>query len=278
MLRKAARLAVDEVVIDFEDSVADTSKTNVTRSRLVTLVESLEWAAPQVAVRLNAYGSPWFDDDVSAIVGPLGHRADSVVVPKVEARETVEAVRRALGAVGSAARLQLIIESARALVEVEAIAATAAKNQAEALLFGPGDYAASLGLAEPILGGRHERFAGDRWQYARSRIVNAAHAFGLDAIDGPYAAFDDAEGLRKLAEHARLLGFTGKWAIHPAQIAVLTEVFTPTAAEVEHALSVVAALETADSAGNGAAAQESVMIDAASIRMARRVLDSAAGT
>jgi citrate lyase subunit beta/citryl-CoA lyase len=168
--------------------------------------------------------------------------------------------------------MQLLIESARGLVEVEAIAAAAAENGGQALVFGPGDYAASLGVVEPVLGGWHDRFPGDRWQPARSRIANAAHAFGLEAIDGPYAAFTDEDGLRSLAEYARLLGFTGKWAIHPRQVSVLTDAFTPAAAEIDRARAVLAALEAAGSAGDGVTSREGAMIDAASIRMARRVL------
>lgn len=274
MLAKAAALRVDEVVLDFEDSAADDKKTAAARAELVAVVNSLEWGAPSLALRVNGYGSPWFDDDVADLVRPLRGTIGSVVVPKVDSSETVRAVRRSLDAVGSTACLQLLIESARGVVEVDAIGAAAAAGGVEALLFGPGDYAASLGQAEPVLGGRHERFPGDRWQYARSRVVNAAHAFGLDAIDGPYAAFADEEGLRLLADQARLLGFTGKWAIHPAQVPVLTEVFTPTQAEVQHARSVIAAL---GGEPDGAAAHGGVMIDAASVRMARRVLEHASG-
>jgi citrate lyase subunit beta/citryl-CoA lyase len=282
MLAKAAALAVDEIVVDLEDSVPDAEKTDETRRTLVEAFEHLEWQAPRVSIRVNGCASPWFEGDVAGVVAPLGDRIASVVLPKVEGPEVLEAARAALAAAGHEARLQAMIETARGLVHVETIAASAAATGTETLIFGPGDYAASLGVLEPTLGGIDERYPGDQWHYARSRIAAAAHAFDLEPIDGPYAAYADDEGLATSASRARLLGFTGKWAIHPRQVAPLVAVFSPGPDEIARAREVIDALDAAAGRGEGAASHGGSMIDAASVRMARRTLayappDRAAG-
>jgi citrate lyase subunit beta/citryl-CoA lyase len=272
MLAKSATLDADEIVIDLEDSVPDSEKTDETRRAVVTAVEQLAWRAPRLAVRVNGYGSPWFERDISGVVGPLGDRVSSVVVPKVETPKALEAARSELEAARHAARLQALIETALGLVRVETIGASADATGTETLIFGPGDYAASLGVLEPTLGGIDDRYPGDQWHYARSRIAVTAHAFGLEPIDGPYAAFTDDDGLETSALRARLLGFTGKWAIHPRQVALLTAAFTPGSDEIARARSVVDALDKAAAEGDGAVKQDGAMIDAASVRMARRTL------
>jgi citrate lyase subunit beta/citryl-CoA lyase len=275
MLAKAATLAADEVVIDLEDSVADSEKTDETRRAVVMAVEQLDWQAPRIAIRVNGFGSPWFERDIRGVVAPLCDRVASVVLPKVETPEALAAARRELGAVRHAAHLQATIETARGLVMVETIGASADTTGAETLIFGPGDYAASLGVPEPILGGIDDRYPGDQWHYARSRIAAAAHAFGLEPIDGPYAALSDDEGLETSALRARLLGFTGKWAIHPRQLALLTAAFSTDSDDLARARDVIDALDKAAADGEGAVSQRGAMIDAASVRMARRTLAQA---
>jgi citrate lyase subunit beta/citryl-CoA lyase len=241
MLEKAAALPADEIVVDLEDGVAvadkETARANLPLAR----------ARRTLAVRINGVATPWWRDDLADV------RADVVVVPKVESADDVERVLELLPAgVG----LEVQIESARALVEVERIAAVG--GPLEALVFGPGDFAASLGV--PVL-----TIGAGASEYALARIAVAARAFGLQAVDGPYAALRDLEGLDASARRALAHGYDGKWVVHPAQIAPVNAVFSPSPAEVERARRLV---EAAD----GASAVEGEMVDAATRRLAEAVL------
>jgi citrate lyase subunit beta/citryl-CoA lyase len=178
----------------------------------------------------------------------------------LEQLELKHGIERAIG-------LEIQIESPRGLVEIERIAV--ASDRIETLIFGPGDYAAAVGAPQLSVGALEPGYPGDQWHYVLSRIVNTARAFGLQAIDGPYAAIRDLDGYREVAQRSRLLGFDGKWALHPDQIAVCNEVYRPGAEEFERALRILDAYTTAtDSDGLGAAMFEGEMIDEASRKMA----------
>ena len=241
MLAKAATLPADEIVVDLEDGVAavdkERARDNVSRAR----------ARGTLAVRVNK-GSV-ADIEAAAAV------ADVIVVPKVESPDDVAAVTAVTDL-----PLEVQIETARGLVEVERIAACA---QVEALVFGPGDFAASLGV--PVL-----TIGSGASEYAMARIAVAARAFGLQVIDGPHAALGDEAALRTAAERALALGYDGKWAIHPSQLDVLHDVFTPTADEVDRARRIV---EAAD----GAIRLDGEMVDEATKKLAAGVLARAAG-
>jgi citrate lyase subunit beta/citryl-CoA lyase len=244
MLAKAADLSADEVVVDLEDGVARGDKERA-RANL-----PLARARGTLAVRVNKGSRA----DLEAAIAV----ADVVVVPKVESVADVARVAELLPAgVG----LEVQIETARGLVEVEAIAAYGAPL--EALVFGPGDFAASLGV--PVL-----TIGAGASEYAMARIAVAARAFGLQAVDGPHASLGDEEALRASAARALALGYDGKWAIHPAQIAVLHDVFTPTEAEVERARRIV-------EAEDGAIRLDGDMVDEATKKLAAGVLARAAG-
>ena len=246
MLAKAAGLPADEVVIDLEDGVAVADKESA-RANLASAR-----AQGTLAVRINGVRTPWWRDDLAAAA-----HADVVVVPKVESPEDVTAVAALLPAgVG----LEVQIETARGLVEVERIAA--ADAPLEALVFGPGDFAASIGV--PVL-----TIGSGASEYALARIAVAARAFGLQPVDGPYAVLADAAGLRAAAEVALALGYDGKWVIHPDQIGPVNEVFTPSPAEVERARAILAAAD-------GASSVSGEMVDAATKRLAEGVLARAA--
>jgi citrate lyase subunit beta/citryl-CoA lyase len=271
MLEKAAALDVDEVIVDLEDSVPRDLKTDGTRKAVTDALERRDWRARIVAVRVNAPGTEWFEDDLRSLASSAGGRLDAVVVPKVESAQTVLAVDALLSQLGLArVALEAQIESALGLLHVEAIAG--ASPRLEALVFGPGDYAASLGISQTVLGGLDPHYPGDQWHYARSRIAVAAHAHGLEPIDGPYADYRDADGLVAIARLARAVGCTGKWVIHPDQIEPCAAVFAPSADEVEHAMRVLAALDDAARSGRGAAQLDGRMIDEASRRDAETVL------
>ena len=172
--------------------------------------------------------------------------------------------------------VEVQIETALGLTRVEEIAA--ASPRIEALVFGPGDYAASLGVSQAQIGGIDPAYPGDQWHYARSRIAVAAHANGLDPIDGPFAAFRDEAGLVETARRARLLGFTGKWVIHPGQIEACNREFSPSQDEVTAAHRLLAALDKAAREGRGAAELDGAMIDEASRRLAEAVIARAGGS
>jgi citrate lyase subunit beta / citryl-CoA lyase len=185
-------------------------------------------------------------------------------------------IERAVGLESGKIELEAQIENAAGLVNIDAI--SRATERLEALHFGPGDFAASLRMPYRSIGTMDEwdeAYPGHRFHYAMQRIVVAARAAGLRAVDGPVADYRDEEGLRKSCLLARSLGFDGKWCIHPAQIEVVNEVFSPTEREIEWAQKVTAAYEEANAAGTGAITVDGQMVDAASIRMARNTLDLA---
>ena len=270
---KAQAIDVDEVVIDLEDALAAEAKTNAVRALVAGKLRE-RWAAGICAVRVNAVGSPWFLDDLEQVVPHAGASLHAIVVPKVESAAAVLAVERLLERLepkGHRVAIEAQIESARGLLHVEEIAA--ASDRLEALIFGPADFAASMGIRHLHVGGIDHAYAGDQWAYPRSRIAVAAHAHGLAAVDGPYGLYNDDDGLRTSAERARAVGLTGKWAIHPKQLDVCGDVFTPSAEERAHAKELLAALDGAAKAGEGATSLGSSMLDAASRRLALNILD-----
>ena len=248
MLEKAATLTVDEVVVDLEDGVAAVDK-KAARDRLGSAR-----AARTLAVRINGVGTPWWRDDLEAVRALV---PDVVVMPKAESADAVRAVAELLPAgVG----LEVQIETARGLVEAERIAALG--SPLEALVFGPGDFAASIGVPVLTIG------AGPS-EYALARIVVAARAFGLQAVDGPLAVLDDEAALRASAERALAHGCDGKWVVHPAQIDTVTAVFTSASDELDRACRILAATD-------GVSVVDGEMVDAATKRLAEGVIARAA--
>lgn len=271
-LARAATVEVDEVIVDLEDSVPADQKTDETRQLVAGAISGSNWQAPTVAVRINAVDSPWFADDIIAIARLTGPRLASLVLPKVEGPADVLRVVSILGqleadgvAVGHVG-IEAQIETALGLVNVEAIAASSPRLAA--LVFGPGDFAASMGMPMASIGAIDPDYPGDQWLYPRSRIVVAARAFGLAPIDGPYANFRDPDGLRESARRARILGFAGKWVIHPDQIGICRGAFTPSEAELAAAERALETLDLSRQRGAGAAAIGDTMIDEATRRAA----------
>jgi citrate lyase subunit beta / citryl-CoA lyase len=277
-LARAATIEVDEVVIDLEDSVATADKGDRARQQVVNAIRQFKWRTPSLAVRVNAPGSSWFVDDIRAVVAGAGSRLDSIVIPKVEAADDILGVdgliQRTAGGDGliPEVRLQALIETAAGVLRVDEIAASSPRL--EALVFGAGDFAASLGLPMGDIGAIDGRYPGDQWLYPRSRIAVAAAAYRLGAIDGPFADFRDLQGLSESAYRARMVGFTGKWAIHPDQVRVCRDTFSPSPAEIAQASRI---LQVLDTAGGGAAAVDGTMIDEASRRSAENIRDQGEG-
>ncbi|HEY7004686.1 MAG TPA: CoA ester lyase [Gaiellaceae bacterium] len=275
-LAKAPTLSADEVFVDLEDAVAADAKGDEPAQRAARALSEGDWRARTVSVRINGLTTDWWRRDLELVVSGAPARLDSVVLPKVESAADVETAAGALAELEAQLglqrpiALQAQIESARGLVEVERIAGSSPRL--ESLVFGPGDYAASLGVAQRFIGELDPGYPGDQWHYARSRIAAAAHAFGLQPIDGPYAAFADEEGLRESARRARLLGFEGKWVVHPDQIEIVNAEFSPTEEELAHALRVLDTLAAADDSGRGVAVAGGAMVDEASRKLAEGVV------
>ena len=264
-LAKGATLVADEVVLDLEDAVVPAAKDDA-RAAVAGALGG-EWAAPAVAVRVNAIGSPWCHLDVAALAAS-GRAALTAVVPKVEHPHDLAFADRLLEGAEAAAgrrqpvRLLALIETAAGLSAAAEIARTSARL--DGLILGYADLAASLG--RPGGGAPHD------WRFAQDALLVAARAAGIQAIDGPHLTVRDDGAFRAAVAHARALGFDGKWAIHPVQLEALRAAFTPTEDEVAEARATLDALEQAAAAGSGAVASGDRMLDEALAVSARQVL------
>jgi citrate lyase subunit beta / citryl-CoA lyase len=280
MVEKALASEADAVFLDLEDSVAPDNKA-VARGDVVSALEELDWRGRPGLYRANALDTSYFYRDLIEVVEEAGDSLDAVMIPKVNRSEDLHAVSILLSQLELAMELEngkieleAQIESAEGLANVDSIAR--ATDRLTTLHFGPGDFAASMSMPQTSIGVMDEwdeAYPGHRFHYAMQRIVVAARAANLRVLDGPVADYRDEEGLRGSCLIARSLGFDGKWCIHPAQIGIVNEVFSPTDREVEWAKKVVAAYEEANAEGSGSVSVDGQMVDAASIRMARTTLD-----
>ncbi|MGH2938440.1 MAG: HpcH/HpaI aldolase/citrate lyase family protein [Solirubrobacterales bacterium] len=271
MLVKAARSGADELVIDLEDAVAPAEKDKA-RKGLLPLLEQLDTQGSAVAVRVNQPRSEWCHRDIAELA-EASSSLTSIVVPKVESAGDLAFIDRLLDGAEAAARrerplrVQALIETAAGLARAEEIAGSSMRL--DSLILGYADLAASLGRST---------VAGEdasSWSGAQERLLLAARAHDLQAIDGPYFSLDDEEGLSGFAARVAAAGFDGKWAIHPRQIETITDAFTPTVVEVDQAEAVLAALAGAEKDGVGAVALDGKMVDEAMATAARRLLQRA---
>lgn len=277
---KALAGQADCVFLDLEDSVAPAEKESARESVIGELLAT-DWRAggKTVCVRINGIDTAYMYRDVVDVVERAGHRLEAVLVPKVGVPADVYLVDALLTQIEAARGIrhrigiEVIIETALGLANSEAIAASS--RRLEAMHFGVADLAASLRARTVSIGGVHPDYPGDPWHGALVRVVTACRAYGLRAIDGPFGDFNDPEGYRAAAKRAAALGYDGKWAIHPSQIALANEVFSPPPEEVERARRILAALDEAAREGRGAAQLDGKMIDAASARMAKSVVEIA---
>lgn len=286
MIDKALAAAADVAFLDLEDAVAPPEKQRA-RTQVINALRDKDWQGKPRAFRINALDTSYCYRDLVEIVEAAGDLVDLIVVPKVNRPEDVHFVSTLLRqierhvGITRPIGLEVQIETAEGLTNCERIAS--ASPRIEAIIFGPGDFAASVGMPLSHIGVPDEwdaAYPGHRWHHALCRILVAGRAAGIRVVDGPYADFRDEAGFRRACRVARALGYDGKWCIHPAQIPIANEVFTPFPAEVAWARRVVHAYATATAAGLGAVAIDGKMIDAASIRMAERTLELAkrAGT
>ncbi len=278
MIAKAAAATADAVCIDCEDAVAPDQKA-AARGHAAHALNTLDFGGKLKLVRINGLDTPFAYRDVVEIVEAAGARLDLIVVPKVNGRDEVRFVDTLLTQVEAACGLaraigiEALIETAAGVLNIRDV--VTASPRLEALIYGSGDYAASVGMPLDAIGAfdAHDAlYPGHRWHHVMGAVVNAAHAHGLRAIDGPFAPFRDGEGLEKAARIARVMGFDGKWCIHPSQPATVDAVFAPTAKEIAFAQEVVAAYAEAQAAGRGAISVQGRMVDAANLRMCGEIL------
>ncbi|PYO43630.1 MAG: CoA ester lyase [Gemmatimonadetes bacterium] len=280
MFEKALRGEADYVFLDLEDAVAPADKEQARRNVVAGLLEH-DWKSrgKTISVRVNGIDTHYMYRDVVDIVEEAGHRLDVVLVPKVGVPADVYLVDALLTQIETARHIshrigiEVLIETALGMANVEAIAQ--ASRRLEAMHFGVADLAASLRARTVNIGGLNPDYPGDQWHAALARMVTACRAYGLRPIDGPYGDFKDPDGYVAAARRAAALGYEGKWAIHPSQIPLANEVFTPPTAEVDRARRILLALDEAARAGRGAAQIDGRMIDAASARMAQNVVQIA---
>jgi citrate lyase subunit beta/citryl-CoA lyase len=273
-LAKAPQLEADEVFLDLEDAVAPNEK-DTARARVIKALNELTFTST-VVVRVNGTDTPHYYRDLIDVVEQAGAKLDAIMLPKVRTPGDVEMTDKLLTQIELAKDLEpqgigieAQIEDAAGLLACEQIAT--ASPRMETLIFGPGDYSAAVGIPITTIGGAPEGYPGDHLNYVYSRLVVAARAAGIQAIDGPYGLVKDEEGLRRRARLARALGMDGKWTIHPGQIAIVNEVFSPARQEWERAVAMLAAYDEAHAQGRGAAIYDGEMIDEANRKMAERI-------
>ena len=273
-LAKAQGLAVDEVFLDLEDAVAPAQKTEA-RTAVAAALRSGDWGAKVRAVRVNDASTGWAYRDVIDVVEQAGEFLDAIVLPKVTGPAQVSwlelllsQVEEAMGYPAGRIGIEAQIEDAAGLARVDEIAA--ASPRLETLIFGPADFMASLGMRSLEIGAQPPNYlGGDAFHYAHLRILVAARARGLQAIDGPFAAIADTEGLRRSAASVAALGYDGKWVLHPGQVDTVNAVFSPDQADYDRAELIVEAYEYYTTVqGRGAAMLDGEMIDEASRKMA----------
>jgi malyl-CoA/(S)-citramalyl-CoA lyase len=291
-MEKAPALGADLVFLDLEDAVAPDDKEQA-RENVITALVGQDWSSCSVSVRINGLDTRWCYRDVVEVMEKAGHILDTLLIPKVGSPSDVEFVATLCSQIEQSrglapVDLHILIETAKGMANVEAIS-RACPDRLEAMVFGVADYAASVQARTTNIGGANpdyamltdadvagsgsrERHWGDQWHFGISRMVAACRAEGLRPIDGPFGDVGDPEGYVAAARRAAALGCEGKWAIHPSQVALANDVFTPSDVEVEHATRILRAMEEAAKEGKGAVSLDGRLIDAASIRMAENLI------
>tara|TARA_Y100000758_G_scaffold139533_1_gene98822 strand:+ start:1461 stop:2399 length:939 start_codon:yes stop_codon:yes gene_type:complete len=281
LFAKAAASDVDYVFLDLEDAVAPGDKEQARRN-VIGGLRDIDWRGlgKTISVRINGIDTHYMYRDVVDVVEQAGEHLDTILIPKVgvpadvymvDAMVTqIEEAKGLTNAIG----IEVLIETTLGMANVEAIATSSPRL--EAMHFGVADYAASCRARTTNIGGLNPDYPGDQWHEGLSRMLVACRAYGIRPIDGPFGDFNDPNGFLDGARRAAALGYEGKWAIHPSQIGLANEVFSPPAEEVDRAHRILAALADAAADGRGAAQMEGRMIDAASARMAENVVAQAA--
>ena len=273
MLGKGPGILADMVFLDLEDSVAPLEK-EAARSKVVSAIRDQDWGEKILCVRINAWDTEWTAFDVLEVVGSAGERLEEVMLPKVQAAAEVVALDLLLTQIEetigreSHVGIEAQIETARGLINVEEICA--ASPRMETIVFGPADFAASTEM--PVLTGGVQipEYPGDHFHYVFSKILMAGRANGLQVIDGPFLKIREHDQFRDYCNRTKTLGYDGKWALHPDQVDILNELFSPTQEQFDRAWDILDAYEKATTEGErkGAVMFGDEMIDEASRKMA----------
>ncbi len=290
---KAAKSAADVICLDLEDSVAAADKEQA-RKNVIQALNEIHWGTKMVTMRINGLDTHWCYRDIIDVIEQGGGRLDSIMVPKAGVGADIYAVDMLVSQAEWAVKrerkigLEVIIESAQGIENINDIAA--ASPRLETFHFGAADYAASTNMRTTNIGGSNRDYTvltdpgadgarqnhwGDMWHYMHARMVAAARAHGITPIDGPFGEFNDDEGFRNQATRTAVLGCEGKWAIHPKQVPLANEIYTPPQAEVDKARAILEAMAEAEKKGLGAATLDGMLIDAASIRQSHVIVKKA---
>jgi malyl-CoA/(S)-citramalyl-CoA lyase len=290
MLEKAPESGADVVFLDLEDAVAPDDKEQA-RTNIIEALNTYDWSKCAVSIRINGLDTHYAYRDLVEVVEACGDKLDTILIPKVGSAADVYFVATMLSQIEAykgfkPINIHVLIETAMGMANVEEIAKSCPERM-EAMVFGVADYAASVRARTTQIGGANPEYGmltdpdengqryfhwGDQWHFGISRMVAACRAYGLRPIDGPFGDFGDPEGYKVAARRAAALGCEGKWAIHPSQIALANEVFTPTEKEVNRARRILVEMDKAAKEGKGAVSLDGRLIDAASIRMAENVV------
>ncbi|MDP5327854.1 MAG: L-malyl-CoA/beta-methylmalyl-CoA lyase [Paracoccaceae bacterium] len=284
IFEKMAKSAADVINLDLEDSVSPDDKP-AARANIIQAIGDIDWGDKWLSVRINALDTPYWYRDIVDLLEQSGDRLDQIMIPKVGCAADLYAVDALVTAVERACgrsrpiSFEVIIESAAGLCHVEEIAAASPRLQAMSL--GAADFAASMGMATTGIGGTQENYymlsggtrtPADPWHWAQAAIVAACRTHGILPVDGPFGDFSDDDGFRAQAYRSATLGMVGKWAIHPKQIALANEVFTPSPEAVAEAREILEAMDRAKAEGAGAAVYKGRLVDIASIRQAEVIV------
>ncbi|MBI6628789.1 L-malyl-CoA/beta-methylmalyl-CoA lyase [Pontibaca salina] len=284
LFEKMAASEADVINLDLEDSVSPSDK-DTARANIIKATGAVNWGNKTLSVRINGLDTPWWYRDVVDLLEQADERLDQIMIPKVGCAADIYAVDALVTAIETATGrdkkigFEVIIESAAGIAHVEEIAAASPRLQAMSL--GAADFAASMGMATTGIGGTQENYYmlhegqkhwSDPWHWAQAAIVAACRTHGVLPVDGPFGDFSDDEGFRAQALRSATLGMVGKWAIHPKQIALANEVFTPSAEAVAEAREILAAMEEATAKGQGATVYKGRLVDIASIKQAEVIV------
>ena len=287
LFEKMAASAADVINLDLEDSVAPDDKEQA-RKNVIQAIGDVDWGTKTLSVRINGLDTGWWYRDVVDLLEQASDRIDQIMIPKVgnamdlyAVDALVTGIEKARGRTKPIA-FEVIIESAAGISHVEEIAAATPRLQAMSL--GAADFAASMGMATTGIGGTQEnyymaregqKYWSDPWHWAQAAIVAACRTHGVLPVDGPFGDFSDQDGFRAQALRSATLGMVGKWAIHPSQVALANEVFSPSEAAVGEAREILAAMDAAQKSGAGAAVYKGRLVDIASIRQAQVIVRQA---
>jgi citrate lyase subunit beta/citryl-CoA lyase len=278
MFEKALSSNADVVFLDLEDAVSPQDKVS-SRKNIIKAIKEMKWRekGKTISIRINSLDTHYMYRDVIEIVEEVGEKIDTILIPKAGSASDVYMVDCLLTQIEENKKfknkigIECLIETALGMSNIKEIAKSS--ERLEALHFGVADYAASLKARTVVIGGLNPDYPGDQWHHGLSQLAMTCRAYGLRAIDGPFGDFNDKDGYMASAKRAAVIGFDGKWAIHPSQIDLANEVFSPPEKEVTKAIRILEELEKAAKEGKGAAQLDGRMIDAASARMAENVVN-----